>query len=207
MDRETERITADVTGVILAGGRSSRMGRDKATIEWQGRTLFAGVLAMMRSLFTSVCIAGDRPDLALSEVPTLTDAYPGSALGGLYTGLQAATGEWIFVAPCDLPSPDPDLVRRILAARDGADAVVPRTARGVEPLFAAYRKTCLGSMRAQLDVGNFRIYDFYPLVRVRFLDPPELPGNWERSLFNINTPEDLDTLKRTAGSRRKEKKC
>ena len=62
-------------------------------------------------------------------------------------------------------------------------------------------------MRAQLDAGNFRIYDFYPLVRVRFLEPPELPENWERSLFNINTPEDLDTLKRTAGSRRKENKC
>ncbi|MFA5517373.1 MAG: molybdenum cofactor guanylyltransferase [Desulfuromonadales bacterium] len=187
----------DVTGVILAGGKSRRMGRDKATLEFRGRTLFAGVLAMMRTLFPAVRIAGDRPDLALPDVPCLLDDFPGSALGGLYTGLRTAATEWIFVAPCDLPAPDPELARRILRQRTNVDAVVPRTGKGFEPLFAAYRKSCLPPMRDLLEAGNFRIYDFYPRVRVACLEPPELPPDWRQSLFNVNAPEDLALLRKT----------
>ncbi len=194
----------DVTGVILAGGKSRRMGCDKATLHWQGRTLFAGVLTMMRALFPAVRIAGDRPDLALPEVPYFPDDYPGSALGGLYTGLRVAATDWIFVAPCDLPAPDAELVRCILAQRDGLDAVVPRTRQGFEPLFAAYRKSCLPPMRELLEEGNFRIYDFYSQVRIGYLDPPQMPAGWRRSLLNVNSPDDLAQLQQAA-DRRKEK--
>ena len=93
----------DVTGVLLAGGKSVRMGYDKARIAVGGQYLLSRSLNMLCQYFTSVLISGNRPDLATSNIPAIPDDYPGSALGGLYTGLQSAKTYWIFVAPCDMP--------------------------------------------------------------------------------------------------------
>jgi molybdopterin-guanine dinucleotide biosynthesis protein A len=188
--KEENRTIADVTGVILAGGRSTRMGRDKATLEVEGMPLFHRVLAAFQEIFPSVLIAGDRADLAGPDLPYYPDRYPGSALGGLYTGLCEARTEYIFVAGCDMPFPDPQLIRTILAHRRGFDVVVPRTPTGLEPLFAVYGKGCLGPMRQLLDKGCYAIIDLFPLLRVRYVTAPELPPGWERALRNINTPEE-----------------
>jgi len=185
----------DVTGVILAGGRSSRMGRDKAGLELGGISFFERILTVFHSLFPNVLIAGDRPDLAAPDLPCFPDLYPGSALGGLHTGLLAAETPYIFVAACDMPCPDPELIRAIVARRSGYDVVVPRTPAGLEPLFALYGKACLEAMQGLLEAKNYRIYDFYPDVRVRYLEPEELPSAWERALVNVNTPEDLQRFK------------
>lgn len=189
---------ADVTGVILAGGRSRRMGQDKATLEVAGVTLFDRTLAMLRSLFPCVLIAGDRPDLVRPDVPCVPDIYPGSALGGIHSGLLAASTPWIFVAPCDLAFPDAGLARFILQHRDGYDVVVPRTTGGFEPVFALYHKRCLPAMEEMLAHGACRIYDFYEEMQVRYLDAEELPPGWERSLLNLNTPEDLRRMNKEA---------
>jgi len=195
IETEAPMIFPDVTGVILAGGRSSRMGRDKAVLELGGISFFERILTVFRSIFPHVLIAGDRPDLAGQDLPCFPDRYPGSALGGLYTGLLAAETPYIFVAACDMPCPDPELIQAIVASRCGYDIVVPRTPAGLEPLFALYGKACLEPMRALLEAKNYRIYDFYPEVRVRYLEPDEFPTGWERALVNVNTPEDLQLCK------------
>jgi len=185
----------DLTGVILAGGQSRRMGQDKARMQISGRSMFARALELLQKFCPTILIAGDRPDLARPDVPALPDIFPGSALGGLYTGLKAATTEWILVAPCDMPYPDHRIVERMLAHRTGYDAVVPRTPGGYEPVFALYHKNCLPQMEAMLRQNQFRIYDFYQRISIRYLDPPELPEGWERTLINLNTPEDLTRIK------------
>ncbi len=183
-----------VTGVILAGGKSTRMGQDKATLVVKGLPLFERVRKVFRLLFAKNLIAGDRPDLARPDLPCYADIYPGSALGGLYTGLLRAETEWIFVAPCDMPFPDPALIRTITALRAGYDVVVPRTRQGFEPLFACYAKSCLEPMRQLLDHRRFRVFDFYDQVRVRYLEEDELPPGWQKALVNLNTPEDCYAL-------------
>jgi molybdopterin-guanine dinucleotide biosynthesis protein A len=185
----------DVTGVIMAGGRSSRMGRDKARLEVDGSTMFERVATVFQGLFARVLIAGERPDLAGPGLPCIADRYPGSALGGLYTGLAAADTPYIFVAPCDMPFASSELIRLIVDHRAGYDLVVPRTPAGLEPLFAVYGKACLAPMRAMLEVGNYRIYDFYPQMRVRELTEAEMPAGWDRALRNVNTPEDYQRIK------------
>ncbi|MFK5926145.1 MAG: molybdenum cofactor guanylyltransferase [Desulfuromusa sp.] len=186
---------ANVTGVLLAGGKSRRMGKDKALLEFAGQTLFARSLLLLEQFFSNILIAGDRPDLARPDIPAIADLYPGSALGGLYTGLSAAKTDWIFVAPCDMPYPDARIVERLLSNRTGVDAVVPRTTEGYEPVFALYHKNCLPQMEAMLQLNQYRIYDFYQRIAIRFLDPAELPEGWQRALININTPEQLAQLK------------
>jgi len=181
----------DLTGVILAGGQSRRMGQDKARMQISGRTLFEGALELLERVCATILIAGDRPDLARPGVPALPDIYPGSALGGLYTGLKAAATKWILVAPCDMPYPDLRIIERLLAFRTGYDAVVPRTPAGYEPVFALYHKNCLPPMESMLQQNQYRIYDFYQRITIRYVDPPELPEGWERSLINLNTPEEF----------------
>jgi molybdopterin-guanine dinucleotide biosynthesis protein A len=194
-NEKTRTAALDVTGVLLAWGKSRRMGHDKAHLEFEGRPLFSKSLDLLREYFTTVLIAGDRPDLTIPEVLSIPDIYPGSALGGLFTGLQSAKTEWIFVAPCDMPYPDARIIDLIPTHRTGTDAVVPRTPGGYEPVFALYNKSCLPYMEKMLKEGQFRIYDFYQQINIRYLDWHELPDGWERALLNINTPEQLDRLK------------
>lgn len=184
----------DVTGVILAGGNSSRMGQDKATLRLEGVSLFERTLQTFQKLFQNILIAGDRPDLARDGIPAIADIYPGSALGGLYTALFTAKTPWIFVAPCDMPYPDPTLIRDILARREGYDVVVPNTCDGFEPLFACYHKNCLEAISLMLKDRRYCVYDFYPQVRACHLHEDELPYGWSRSLRNVNTPEDFKSL-------------
>ena len=170
------------------------MGRDKAHIELGGRLLYKRPLDFLRQHFKTVIIAGDRPDLASEEVPAFADAYPGSALGGLYTALKAAATAWVFVLPCDLPYPDARILQQLLAGRAGADAVVPRTPRGYEPLFALYHRRCLPRMDAMLKAGRYRVTELYPQIRLRTLDWQLLPEGWERGLLNVNTPQQLQQI-------------
>ena len=185
----------DVTGVILAGGKSTRMGKDKAMLRVNGVTLFDRVLHVMEELFTHVLIAGNRPDLCKPELPCYPDLYPGSALGGLYTGLYRSSKDMIFVIPCDMPYADANIARIILSQRKGYDVVVPKTPNGLEPLFALYHKSCMPFMKHMLEKQEFRIYDFYPHARVRYLSIQELPSNWQQLLLNVNTPEELERIK------------
>lgn len=185
----------NVTGVLLAGGKSRRMGQDKALLEIEGIPLFEHSLTLLQQFFTTILIAGDRPDLSQSRFSALADIYPGSALGGLHTGLQAAKTDWVFVVPCDMPYPDARLVSLLLKHRTGVDAVVPRTESGYEPVFALYHKNCLAPMEQMLRQNQYRIYDFYQRIKIRYLDPPQLPDGWQRSLINLNTPNQLARIK------------
>lgn len=191
-----ENSYPDVTGVMLAGGKSFRMGRDKATLEISGRTLADRMLDLLQSFFPRTIIVGDRPDLARPGIEIFPDIHPGSSLGGLHTGLTHASTDWIFVGPCDMPFPDAGLLEQLLDQRGTVAAVVPRSPLGFEPLFALYHKDCLPHLEAMLQQGNFRIYDFYTRVRVNYLDPSSYSADWQRLLYNINSPEDLLRLEK-----------
>lgn len=185
----------DATGVLLAGGKSKRMGRDKASIELSGRPLFSLALELLRQHFQTVLIAGNRTDLAQDDIPAIADLYPGSALAGLHSGLSAAKTDWVFVMPCDMPYPDAKLLKLLFKLRTGVDAVVPKTPTGYEPVFAFYHKRCLPVFEEALKRGRKSIFALYPELNVRFLEWQDMPSGWKKSLTNINTPEDLHRVK------------
>jgi len=186
MSYSSRQRPAGVGGVILAGGKSLRMGCDKATLPFAGRPLFDRVLDFMLARFNQVIIAGDRPDLARPGVPFFPDPYPGSAMGGLYTGLLNSSTPWVMVAPCDMPHPSNELADRLLAHRGEGEVVVPRTPQGLEPLFALYHQACLPYVRKYLEQGNFRIIDLFSEARVYYLD-------WAEEVPNINTREEYES--------------
>jgi molybdenum cofactor guanylyltransferase len=190
----TAGLITDITGVILVGGKSRRMGRDKAFLPWDGAPLFEKVLDVFRASFQAVLLAGsDAGRFAGYGLQVVPDKYPGSALGGLYTGLYHASGEYIFVASCDMPYPSAPLLHYLCSLRNGYDCVVPETDKGFEPLFAVYAKSALPAMLDLLVSGNYRIYDLYPLLRTRYVGVEELAPFAQdgRAFINVNTPEEF----------------
>ena len=187
----------DITGVILVGGKSSRMGRDKALLPLYGANLLDKVLDTLRSGLQHVILVGDHPErfegYGLNIYP---DIFPGSSLGGLYTALSRAETPYIFASACDLPFASPSILRLILSLGEGFDAVVPLNGNYPEPLFALYHKNCLEPMKELLDARNYRIYDFYSQVRIRYVTPEEIAsvGGTGRAFLNVNTSKEYEAI-------------
>ncbi len=199
---DEERIS-DVTGVILAGGESRRMGSNKALLPLAGARFIDQVYRRMAGLFDEVIIVTNSPDL-YKEIPCrkVPDIYYAQgSLAGLHSGLAHAKYEKIFVVACDMPFISPAVVKEICAHADQGDLVVPYSSNGHEPLHALYSKSCLPAMEQVLDSGLKRIIKFFdkvklvelPASKIRRHDPEE------KSFQNINTPEDYFRLRGTLG--------
>jgi molybdenum cofactor guanylyltransferase len=190
----SKALVHDITGVILVGGKSRRMGQDKAFLKVGGIPIFERVLAVFRENFERIVLVGDREErFAGYGLPVLPDIYPGSSLGGLYTGLYHAETEYVFVSTCDLPFPNAEVLHYLSSLRNGFDAVVLTTDKGYEPLFAVYSKNCLGPIKALLESGDCCAYAYYSQIRVRYVPYEEL-AHLDRdgtAFLNVNTPEQF----------------
>lgn len=197
--RTDTRSPAMVTGVILAGGRSSRMGSNKALLPFRGGRFIEAIHRQLTELFSEVILVTNTPEqFAFLPCRTVADLFPGmGVLAGLHAGLLHAETEQIFAVACDMPYLNSALIRRLVLLRDRADVVIPMTESGAEPLHALYGKGCLPFMEAALLAEQRRIVSFFPQVRVlRF--PHEqvaaIDPNFD-SFRNINTPDDYFHLR------------
>jgi molybdopterin-guanine dinucleotide biosynthesis protein A len=193
---------ARVSVAILAGGKSSRMGTDKAFVRVLGRPLIEDILAQVEGLGQETLIVTNRPDdYRYLGVPLFTDVLPDKgALGGLYTALHSSSQPHTLCVACDMPFVVRPLLDYLLALAPQGDVVMPRLNGEAEPFRAVYSRACLGPMRAALDAGRLRVISFFPEVRVRFVDEAEIDRFDPRhlSFFNVNTPEDLEQARRLA---------
>lgn len=184
-----------MTGAILAGGRSSRMGTNKALLAFGGRTIIAGVLEGIRPLFDEVIVvANDREAYRDLGVPIVLDRVPDKgSLGGIYTAVVTARHSHAFCIACDMPFPNPALIARLRDLAPGYDVVVPRAGEGVHPLHAVYGKDCLPIMEEMMAANRLKIDGLYPRVRVRYVDEEEIrPFDPHLDcLLNVNTRDDL----------------
>lgn len=189
----------ELTAVILAGGSSRRLGRDKVLELIEGKSLFERVVERVQLLTDKILIVTSREetDLRIGRGFNIhVDIYPGKGpLGGIYTGLvHSSSFHNLFVA-CDMPFLNTELLNYMVKLSSDFDAVVPRLEEGkLEPLHAIYTKECLSSVESQLRAGNLEAYSFFDMVRVRYVElaeserfDPEL-----LSFFNINRQVDLD---------------
>lgn len=194
-----------VTGVVLAGGRSTRMGTNKAVLDVGGVRLIDGAVATLRGIFREVLIIANDPapyaGLGLRVVPDLVPEK--GSLGGLYTGVAAASYPHAFCMACDMPFANPALIRFLADLAEGQDAVVPRTREGVQPLHAVYGRGCLPVMRRQIEADRLKIDGILEGLRVRYVDEEELrPYDPELlSFWNLNTRDELE-LARARRARR-----
>jgi molybdenum cofactor guanylyltransferase len=186
---------SNLTGIILTGGKSRRMGgRNKAFLELSGRPLIEIVIERVQSVCAEVLIvAGDTSPYTGLGLPLVEDRFRGvGVLGGLHAGLEAAPHELALVVGCDMPFLNPDLLRAFAGWAEDHDVAVLRQGEQVEPLHAAYRRTCLPAIEAAIRAEKRRIVSFFPHVRVRYVTPEEVtPIDPDLHSFqNINTPDE-----------------
>lgn len=191
-------MIADVTGVLLAGGKSRRMGEDKRFILVGQQTLFERSCAVLCDVFEHVCvvIAHDSPALQ-ADVPVVRDLIPDcGSLGGLYTGLRWAKTQHIFLTACDMPFLNPDVVRYMVRLKDQADIVIGRWATRLQPTHAVYGRGCLPVIEEMINLHNKKIHSMidHPALRAHVIAEGEIRqiDHDGRSMFNVNTPSDLE---------------
>ena len=185
----------NVTGVILAGGKSSRYGRNKALEQINGIRLIEKVIDLIRPVFHRLIIITNTPhEYEYLQLPMYEDLIKGlGPLGGIYTGLQAIVDEAGFFVACDMPFLNIDLIRHQVRVWDDFDAVVPRIDWKIETLHTLYGKQCLFPIKELIDMGECQILQLMHKIRVRYVDEDEVRGfdPQLRSFFNINRPQDL----------------
>jgi len=187
-----------VSLALLSGGKSGRMGQDKALMPFLGRPLIQRILERISPIADEVLLSTNRPaDYAFLDLPLYPDLQTGhGALGGLYTVLKAAKHPFVAAVACDMPFANPDLFKyelRLLS-ESGADVVIPSTPEGLEPLHAVYRsETCLPVIKSALDAGKLKLVGWLPEATVRIV-PPEQTARFDPqglAFWNLNTPEDF----------------
>ena len=194
-------IVTEVTAVLLAGGKSRRMGEDKRFLSVGEKTLFDRSLAVLRAVFRNVMvvIAQDSPALQ-ADVPVLRDLVPDcGSLGGLYTGLKQAATPSVFAIACDMPFLDEATVRYFIELKGDADVVMAKLDNGWQPMHALYHQRCLPVMESLIKARTLQIHQLatHPSLRVRVVTPADLSAidPLGRSFYNVNTPADLAEAK------------
>jgi cyclic pyranopterin phosphate synthase len=187
-----------VSGIVLAGGRSRRMGRDKARLPYGGTTLLNHVARILADVCAEVIVvAEDASDYEDMELPpgarVVGDLYPGRGpLGGIVTGLRAA-GEGVHVVvACDMPRIRPEMIRFLFESADGSDAAVPEIDGRLEPLCAAYHFRCADELESRLLADDLSLQSAVRTLQLNVLNESDLRTADPdlSSLINLNTTDD-----------------
>ena len=184
-----------ITGVILAGGKSSRMGQNKALMSLGGKRLVHRVVEVMRSVFDDLLMVTNTPDVyADLGIPMAPDVWPDKgSLGGVYSAIYRVATPYCLAVACDMPFLQAAGLRYLITQMANYDVVVPDVLGELQTLHAIYSKACLQPIERRLETNRLRIVGFFPDVRVRTVTASELePYDPELLAFqNLNTPEEF----------------
>ncbi len=187
-----------MTAIILAGGKSSRLGRNKALQVLDGKSLIQRVVERLDVLSAEIVIVtadGESiPCSSAATVKTVPDIYAGRGpLVGLYSGLSASTSQQAIVVGCDMPFLSVGLLEYMAQISSAFDVVVPRVEDKVEPLCAVYSRSCLPSVQELLGRDQLRINRLFGMVKVRYVEEDEIDrfDPEHLSFFNVNSKADL----------------
>lgn len=202
--KESCKLTAkktNITGVILAGGKNTRMGANKAFLEIDGIRLIDKTINIYREIFPEIIIVTNDPlsYVAFADAAIVTDIYKDKGpLGGIYTGLFYSKTPDAFVSACDMPYLSKDFISYLINQAGKHDVIVPELTEGYQPLHAVYSRNCLPSIRRLILMDKLKITGFYRDMRVLTISEKEIkPFNPDGRLFrNLNTPEDWGKVKR-----------
>jgi molybdopterin-guanine dinucleotide biosynthesis protein A len=192
---ETVSLVTEVAGVILAGGKSSRYGRNKALETIEGVRLIERVVRILEVTFAHLVIVTNTPqDYSYLGLTMVEDRIKGlGPIGGIHTGLESIEEDAAFFAACDMPFLNRALIHHMLDSMHDFDAVIPRLGWRMQTLHALYHKRCLPYIRELIERGEYQVFRFFPKVHIRYVDEEEIRAFDPdlRSFFNVNRPEEL----------------
>jgi molybdopterin-guanine dinucleotide biosynthesis protein A len=188
--------TDKVTGVILSGGKNTRMGgRNKAFLEFEGERLIDRTVRIFKALFSEVILVTNSPlDYLDQDVMMVTDIYKDKgALGGIHAGLSHTTCEKAFFAACDMPFLNQAFIASLIDLADQYEIVVPHPPDGLQPLHAVYSRKCLPVIEKLFSQDKLKIIGFYPGYTIHKI-PPEVLVQFDpdgKMFSNVNSLEEL----------------
>ncbi|MEE8190538.1 MAG: molybdenum cofactor guanylyltransferase [Candidatus Scalindua sediminis] len=189
-----------MNAVILAGGKSSRMGSNKAFLKLESKTFIEHQIDLLREIFNEIIISANTPSVYKHlNIPIIKDIYPNKGpLGGIHASLINTSSFYTFVLACDMPFVEIDLIKHLKSFIKGHDVVVPQINKGLEPLHAFYSKNCIAPVKRALDNNNLRIIDFFPQVNVKVvkLDSLASSDKFKKATKNLNTTEEYNSVKK-----------
>ena len=184
-----------MTGIILSGGKSLRMGENKAFIEIEGVPIIQRIYTLFKELFHEVIIVTNQIELFKKfDSKIYSDLLSDKgALGGLYTGLFFSNFHYSFCVACDMPFLNKSLVQYLIKRIGDEDVIVPRTKDGLQPLHAIYSKNCLDPIKEIIEQGKFKIIDIFHRVQVNIIEEADFISldPFRESFINVNTPKEL----------------
>jgi molybdopterin-guanine dinucleotide biosynthesis protein A len=198
-----------MTSIVLAGGKSSRLGRNKALQIIDGRSLIQRVIDSLAALSTEIIVVtahGEAiPCYSAVQIETVADIYPEKGpLGGIYSGLMASRSPRAVAVGCDTPFLSASLLRYMTQVRSMYDVVVPRIKSKLEPLCAVYSESCTGPIQRLLAQDELRIDRLFGMVKVKYVGESEVNrfDPEHLSFLNVNSHADLDRARRLAIQKR-----
>ena len=193
-----------MTAIILAGGKASRMGTDKAFLKIGNQHLIKRQIGLLRKIFEKIIIVtnslpkyrGYKGIKIISDL--ITNRGP---LGGIYSGLVASSSTYNFVVACDMPFINQALIRYIIRNRDNYDIVIPKIDKKYHPLFGVYSKNCIPVIEKAFSKDKLNVSTIFPKVKTGFISREEIERFDKHllSLININTQDDLAMVKEIKG--------
>jgi len=194
-----------MTSIILAGGKSSRLGQSKALQVIEGKNLIQWVIDRLAILSTEIIIAtahGEAiPCSSAVRLKTVADIYPGKGpLVGIYSGLIASSSPRAIVVGCDTPFLSVGLLEYMAQIPSSFDIVIPRIKNKLEPLCAVYSKNCLAPIQKLLKQDERRIRKLFGMVKVKYVEEDEINSfdPEHLSFFNINSQDNLEKARKLA---------
>ena len=184
----------NLTGIILAGGRSSRMGNDKGFVKYAGKSMIEYSLEICRHLCDEILISTSNSRYAVYGYPLIEDEISGiGPLGGIYSALKQAGNNKTIVLPCDTPFLKQELIELLIENVNDADIIIPFTEElNMEPLCACYSKTVLSLMEKQIAEKDYKLQNLIEKASSKKIKIDEQYEFYTEKLFsNINTPNDL----------------
>jgi molybdopterin-guanine dinucleotide biosynthesis protein A len=183
-----------ITGIILAGGKSLRMGTDKTFIKVEGKPLLAHAVELLQPLCQKLLISSNNRELSYSNIKVISDETENCGpLGGIYSCLKQSETEWNFILSVDSPFVHPGFITALKNELNGFDAVVPVHNKGNEPLIAFYNKSCLPAMQKQLEAGNYKMQRLLNGVNIKWVESGKWIAKYPEIFRNLNKPSDLNT--------------
>jgi molybdopterin-guanine dinucleotide biosynthesis protein A len=184
-----------MTGIILAGGKSRRMKKNKVLLQIDKKLVIESIVEKLKIVFDDVFIIGNLSlDCRFSGVRLVKDMVSEKGpLGGIYTGLSVSQSKYNFICGCDMPFLNINLIQYMVRKKTDYNVVIPKYGDCFEPLHAVYSKSIIPVIKEKIEQGPYSIQSIFPKVKVKYITEKEMEkfGNWRKFFFNINTPSQL----------------
>ncbi|MFA9391470.1 MAG: molybdenum cofactor guanylyltransferase [Prolixibacteraceae bacterium] len=180
-------MNKNITGVVMAGGKSSRMGIDKGLMDFKGKPMVQYAIDLLSGIFESVVISSNNHAYEKFGLKLIPDIHVNCGpIGGLHAVLSTLPTKYAFILGCDMPFVNNKVIELLVESLNYELLVVPEVDGNFEPLCALYNASLFGELGKRIQLGNFKMHHFIRSTN------PKIQVKFERKFFiNINTPSDL----------------